>query len=197
NDRLDYYVSAGYLNQEGILLGNDYKRYTTAVNLNVKVKDWWKVGINYKYTRQEADLNDRGKLTDFAAAPPWQPLRDPNNQYGLAPVINPFLFGDSWQPAKLYGQGSRINYLAIGELNYQGFDLDRNMGQFYTEFTPIEGLTLRGSLNLDYTKQVRYGLNAFSRANIFLPTGINPREAAPNAPNSLGNFESRGNNIIN
>src|SRR5690606_36210406 len=31
NDRIDYYVSAGYLNQEGILLGNDYKRYTTAV----------------------------------------------------------------------------------------------------------------------------------------------------------------------
>src|SRR5690554_6621 len=197
NDRIDYYVSAGYLDQEGTLLGNDYKRYTAAVNLNVQVKTWWKVGINYKYTRQEADLNDRGRLTDFAAAPPWQPLKDPNNQYGFAPVIDPFLFGDSWLPAKLYGQGSRANYLALGELNYRGFDLDRNMGQVYTEFTPIEGLTLRGSLNLDYTKQVRYGLNAFSRANIFLPTGLNPREVAPNAPNSLGSFESRGNNIFN
>jgi TonB-dependent starch-binding outer membrane protein SusC len=196
-DRFDYYVSAGYLNQEGILWGNDYKRYTGAVNLNVKVKEWWKIGLNYKYTRQEADLNDRGKLTDFAAAPPWQPLRDPNNQFGFARVIDPFLFGDTWQPVKLYGQGSRPNYLALGTLNYQGFDLDRNMGQFYTEFTPIKGLTLRGSLNLDYTKQVRYSVNAFSRANMFLPTGINPRNSAPNAPNSLGSFESRGNNIIN
>ncbi|HLW50107.1 MAG TPA: SusC/RagA family TonB-linked outer membrane protein, partial [Sphingobacteriaceae bacterium] len=167
------------------------------VNLNVQVKDWWKVGINYKFTRQEADLNDMGRLTDFAAAPPWQPLRDPNNEYGFAPVIDPFLFGDSWQPAKLYGQGSRSNYLAVGTLNYRGFDLDRNMGQVYTEFTPTEGLTLRGSLNLDYTKQVRYGLNTFSRVNIFYPTGLNPREVAPNAPNSLGSFESRGNNIFN
>ncbi|SHM58273.1 TonB-linked outer membrane protein, SusC/RagA family [Cyclobacterium lianum] len=197
NDRIDYYVSAGYLDQEGILWGNDYKRYTTAINLNVRVKDWWKVGVNFKYTRQEADLNDKGKLPDYAAAPPWQPLRDPGNPYGFAPVIDPFLFGDTWQPNKLYGQGSRPNYLAVGTINYAGFDLDRKMGQFYTEFTPIQGLSLRGSINLDYTKQVRYGLDAFSRVNIFLPTGINPRNEAPNAPNSLGSFESRGNNIFN
>ncbi|MFY0483956.1 SusC/RagA family TonB-linked outer membrane protein [Flavobacterium sp. PLA-1-15] len=45
-DATSYYVSGGFLDQEGTLLGSGYKRYTMRVNLDTKVKDWLKVGTN-------------------------------------------------------------------------------------------------------------------------------------------------------
>ena len=46
----DYAISGGYLNQEGIVEGSDYTRYTIKLNLNRQVKDWLKVGANMAYT---------------------------------------------------------------------------------------------------------------------------------------------------
>lgn len=196
NDRVDYYVSAGYFDQEGLIYGNNLTRMTGAINLNVKVTNWAKIGVNYKYTSQSSDLNV-ANLQDIADVAPWQPIYDPSNEYGFAPVINPYLFGDTWQAAKLYGQGSNPNYRAVTDLRYGGFDIDRNLGQFYLELKPIEGLTLRGSLNLDYTIQERISLDAWSRTSIFNPTSPDPRTRNPNAPNSLGSFGKRMNNIFN
>ncbi|WP_026705714.1 SusC/RagA family TonB-linked outer membrane protein [Flavobacterium soli] len=45
-DATNYYISGGFLDQQGTLLGSGYKRYTMRVNLDSKVKDWLKVGTN-------------------------------------------------------------------------------------------------------------------------------------------------------
>jgi TonB-linked SusC/RagA family outer membrane protein len=197
NDRIDYYVSAGLFNQEGMMLGNELTRYTGAVNINTNVTDWLKIGVNYKYTHQKSLFNDPGELQDYADVAPWQPLRDPNNRYGYAEVITPFAFGDEWTQAKIYGQGSNPNFLALGDLDYRSFTIDRQLGQFYAEISPLDGLTLRGSLNLDYSTQDRYTLDTWSRTNIFKPTGLDPTTEAPAAPNSLGGLGHRINNIFN
>ncbi len=41
-----YYLSGGFLDQQGTLIGSGYKRYTMRLNLDSKVKDWLKVGAN-------------------------------------------------------------------------------------------------------------------------------------------------------
>ena len=46
----NYYVSGGYLNTEGIVVGSDFKRYTGRVNLSSKLSDIFSVGINTSYT---------------------------------------------------------------------------------------------------------------------------------------------------
>ena len=196
-EAINYYISGGFFNQEGMLRGNELKRYTGSVNLNANVTDWLKLGINYKYTQQNSELNDRGRLPDFAGAVPWQPLRDPNNRYGYAEVLNPFAFSPNWTQAKRYGQGSSSNYLALGDLDYRSFTIDRQLGQFYAQVTPLEGLTLRGSLNFDYATQDRYTLDVWSRSNIFEPNANDPATEAPDAPNSLGGINHRINNIFN
>lgn len=195
-DRVDYYVSAGLLDHEGIIYGNDLRRMTGAINLNVKVTDWAKIGVNYKYTWQETTQN-RAELPDIADVSPWQPIYDRNNQYGFAPAIDPYRFGSTWQAVKLYGQGSNINYRALTDLSYAGFDLSRSMGQFYLELKPFKSLTLRGSLNLDYTQQDRKSLDAWSRTSVFSPTGLDPRTRNANAPNSLGSYGIRSTNVFN
>ena len=196
-DNINYYVSSGFFNQEGTLLGNELTRYTGAVNLNADVTDWLKIGVNYKYTHQESELNDQGELQDYADVSPWQPLRDPTNRFGYAPVLDPYAFGDTWRQINRYGQGANPNYLALANLDYRSFTIDRQLGQFYAEISPLPGLTLRGSLNLDYAKQDRYTLDVWSRANIFKTNGIDPANEAPAAPNSLGGLQHRINNVFN
>ena len=196
-EKIDYYVSGGFFNQEGTLRGNDLTRYTGAVNLNANITDWFKIGVNYKYTHQESELNDRGDLQDYADVAPWQPLRDPTNPLGFATVLDPYAFGDSWQQINRYGQGANPNYLALSNIDYRSFTIDRQLGQFYAELSPLKGLTLRGSLNLDYSTQDRYTLDVWSRSNIFKPNGLDPATEAPAAPNSLGGINLRINNIFN
>jgi TonB-linked SusC/RagA family outer membrane protein len=195
-DRVDYYVSAGLFDQEGVIYGNNLKRLTGAINLNIKVTDWAKIGVNYKYTRQES-TNNRADLPDIADVAPWQPIYDPSNPFGFAPAIDPYRFGTTWQAIKIYGQGSNVNYRANTDLDFSGFDLSRSLGQFYLELKPVKGLTVRGSLNLDYTQQDRLSLDAWSRTAVFSPTGIDPRLRNPNAPSSLGSFIIRATNVFN
>ena len=196
NDRLDYYVSAGLFDQQGVIYNNDIRRYTGAANINVNVTDWLKLGVNYKYTNQSSTLNST-TLQDLADVAPWQPLRNPNNPYGFEPVLDPFRFGDEWQAIRPYGQGSNDNNLALTTLRTSLFDIDRSLGQFYVQLQPIEGLTLRGSLNLDYTQQDRFILDPYSYVNVFRAAGRDPREVNPEAPNSLGSAEHRINNTFN
>lgn len=194
--RVDYYVSGGYFDQNGGINGNKLKRYTGAINVNAQATDWAKIGVNYKYTWQSS-VNYGGNIESLAIAPPWQPIYNANHPTGYETVIDPFRFGDQWQAIKKYGQGSISNLKAASEISTPYFDLSRNFGQFYVELKPISGLTLRGSLNLDYTKQDRWSVNEYSIGEYFSPTGRNPRERNPNAPNSIGMMEHRINNTFN
>ncbi len=196
NDRVDYYLSAGFLEQEGLINRNNLRRYTGAINLNVRVTDWLKVGANYKYTSQ-LSTDYGGDLLSIATVPPWQPLYDATNRFGYAPVLDPYRFGNTWQGIKIYGQGSKSNALALSDLNHGSFDINRSLGQFYVEISPLAGLRFRGSLNLDYSKQDRFSLAAFSISNVFRTDGRDPRTESPNAPNSLGRMEHRINNTFN
>ena len=195
-DRLDYYISGGMSDRLGVMYGDEMRRYTGAINVNVDVTDWARLGVNYKYTHQRSLLNG-SQLQEIADVSPWQPLRDPNDPEGYARVLDPYLFGDTWQGIKKYGQGSNVNFLAYADINTSAFTIKRNLGQFYAEISPFKSLTFRGSLNLDYTNQDRFGLDIFSRNSFFNPAAIDPRTHAPNAPNSEGDMSHRINNIFN
>ncbi|MCA5004343.1 SusC/RagA family TonB-linked outer membrane protein [Sphingobacterium bovistauri] len=45
-DKSDYFVSLGYLNDQGYVLNSDFKRFNGRVNVNTQVKDWLKTGVN-------------------------------------------------------------------------------------------------------------------------------------------------------
>lgn len=46
NKITDYAVSAGYFNQEGIIIGTEFDRYSTNIKLNTNINNKLKVGIN-------------------------------------------------------------------------------------------------------------------------------------------------------
>ncbi len=46
NATSNYFVSLGYLNNKGTVIGSDFQRYSGRVNLNSDVKKWMKIGVN-------------------------------------------------------------------------------------------------------------------------------------------------------
>jgi len=70
-DRMAYYASLGYHNQDGLYkIGEDqYQRYNAALRVNAKVKDWFNVEarLNYNRTQYEAPYLVGGKGTLWSA----------------------------------------------------------------------------------------------------------------------------------
>ena len=44
--KADYYVSLGYLNEEGYIINSDYQRFSGRANVNYKATEWLKTGLN-------------------------------------------------------------------------------------------------------------------------------------------------------
>jgi TonB-linked SusC/RagA family outer membrane protein len=193
-DKVDYYMSIGYKDQQSVFDGGGMKRYTAAMNLNDQVNKWLKVGLNYKFAYQETGLDDYSDLPGIASVAPWQPIYDPTSKSGYAEVLD--TQPGNWKDKKKYGQGSRENFRAMINLQKNIFILQRHIGQGYVEVLPFKGLNLRGSINLDYATQDRQLLDVYAN-HIFIPDGQDPATSAPAAPDALGGWSSRVNNIFN
>ncbi|MDR2233086.1 MAG: TonB-dependent receptor [Tannerella sp.] len=69
-DRLDYFASASYTREDGVMKFDWFNRYTIRVNLNSKITDWLKVGVNTAYTNRE--YSGKAANMEFArVASPW------------------------------------------------------------------------------------------------------------------------------
>ena len=45
-ERVNYYFSLGYINNEGAVQGNEYNAFRSNMKINAKITDWLEVGAN-------------------------------------------------------------------------------------------------------------------------------------------------------
>lgn len=95
-DKSNYYVSAGILDQEGIVINTSYKRYTIQFNGESKVKPWLKFGNNITLSH---DVKKQGSynIRDAMAAQPTQSVYDENGSYS-GPENPAYWYGDIKNP---------------------------------------------------------------------------------------------------
>ena len=77
NDRTDYYVSMGYLDNDSYVLGSSYERFTARANVNSQLKPWLKVGTNIGYSRATqngVNENSGAASNPFDVARSWAPI---------------------------------------------------------------------------------------------------------------------------
>lgn len=56
-ERVNYYMSMGYLKNEGAVQGNDYHAFRASIKLNAKITNWLEVGANINFQdRSDGDL---------------------------------------------------------------------------------------------------------------------------------------------
>ncbi|MFV8326184.1 SusC/RagA family TonB-linked outer membrane protein [Flavobacterium sp. ZS1P14] len=86
SDTGNYYLGLGYLNQEGIIVGSDFKRYSANLSVNQDVTEKIKIGgsINYNRTNQRsitdnASANFGGVVLSALVTPEYIPVYMPSN----------------------------------------------------------------------------------------------------------------------
>jgi len=189
-DNTDYYVSLGYSNTQGTLLTNYLERYSGAVKLNTKINDWIKFGINYRLVNANG-IDAGASYFDTSRCPPWQPIYSADGipgYEGYAYAVGGVQPDGTYANNKLYGDGTRINVLGNVHTNDTHYSSLRNMGNAYLELTPMKGLSIKGTFNLDMYNTTRYSFHDYL-SNPFDYTAGDPRGLG--GPNSVGSYDVR------
>jgi TonB-linked SusC/RagA family outer membrane protein len=147
----NYAVGAGYASQEDAMYKSNLNRYSFFLNSDHKLNKYFKVGESFRYIYSKAKDIGGPDLTTALSAP-WQPLYDETQPNGIAlpgrTIDGKFLSNG-------YGGGTRSNFLSNQFNNFSERNLIRNMGSFYAEFSPLEGLRFKGTFSFDTYSNTR------------------------------------------
>lgn len=142
-DKVRYYVSGNFYNQDGVAVESYFKRYNVRANVEAQAKEWLKIGTNIMMTHeniQQADQGAYSTVTPISAArfmlPYWNPYK---NDGSLASVND-----GSWK-------GLNQNPLEWIENNPATSDKNKLIANLFFEFTPVKGLKIRSLAGLNYT----------------------------------------------
>ncbi len=147
SEKSTYALGGGYASQENALYRSSFGRYSFFINSDHQITPWLKAGESFRVIYSEADDNGGPGIQDASLINPWQPLFDDNGRNGYA---LPGRDVDGAFNSFGYGNSTRNNFLGMDDLNDNKRTLIRNLGSYYAEITPIDGLRLRGTLSVDY-----------------------------------------------
>ncbi|WP_020601653.1 SusC/RagA family TonB-linked outer membrane protein [Spirosoma spitsbergense] len=171
---------AGYFNQQGVVLNNVYKRYSLRMNTNFNVSDKVAVGFNlapsYVFDNTPRTDGDRGTGILFNALHTWPvyPIYDAN--------------GELTKVNQLPGNTGNIfaypNWVrAANELTNETKNTNL-LSNAYIQYKPINGLTLRSTINVEYLNSKFFFFNpstATNFINVPIPTtAVSIRQSTEN-----------------
>ena len=70
SDKVNYYLSAGYMKQDGLIVGDDYKKLTFMAKMDAKVTDWLTVGMRASYY----NASNPGQIANIQSATCCRPI---------------------------------------------------------------------------------------------------------------------------
>lgn len=151
-EKLNYYASAGYLKDGGIVNNSDLQRYTARLNIDYQVKKWLKIGTNMNFAHRDANQpayssnwGSSGNIfyiTNMIA--PIYPLYVRNANGSIKTQDGRKVYDSNqtnFKRPNIVGNAIRDNEVNRYKSYYDNFD-----GKFSAVITPIEGLTLSANL---------------------------------------------------
>ncbi|MBU2929893.1 SusC/RagA family TonB-linked outer membrane protein [Winogradskyella psychrotolerans] len=140
SENSQFYLSAGYLNQEGIVIGSGFKRYSLRTNVDTKLSKVFKTGINLSLSRTETDNDDIGGFRNLIREDPLKPVYDSEGNYTMGN------FGVSNETDHL---------LANAELNQDDTFKDRALINTYIQAS-LGDFTLKSTFGGDFIYSKRH-----------------------------------------
>lgn len=132
----NYAVSAGYLNQDGMIYGSGFKRFTFRLNQETELRPWLKMGavLNGNYTKQATAVSSWSVVGSSLLQTPSIPVRNADGTFG--------------GPSSEYDANNLgfSNPLAIAQLNQRNRTQFGGRGNFYLEFKPTTWMNFRSEL---------------------------------------------------
>ena len=142
-EKLNYFVSGSFYDQDGIAQGSTFARYSVRANAEVKASNWLKVGTNSMVTYEEVEQADAGSYSlssPISACRFMLPYWNPYNPDGsLATNAN-----GGWT-------GTTVNPIEWMDNNPVTNKKYKVLSVLFAEVTPIENLTYRVQFGADFT----------------------------------------------
>ena len=187
-DRMSFYASFGYLNDEGVIDNSGFERFTGRLNADYQVYKWLKVGGNLSY----ANSNSRypGEQTNTSSS---------GNAFFLANVIAPVYpiyvrdaqgnikYNEKYnRPIYDYGDNTTNHSRVFMSISNPAGDLVYNKTEYLMDImnfnwfgtiTPIKGLsiTARYGLNIDNTRYNDLGNVLYGQSSAYGGTAYQER----------------------
>lgn len=147
-DRLNYYVSGGFYDQDGIAQSSTFRRYNMRANAEVKASNWLKIGTNTMLAYEEVSQAEEGEMALYSPIsgsrfmlPYWNPY---NKDGSLASENDGTWAGTGQNP---------IEWMANNPTKHKKYKL---LSTVFADITPIENLTIRGQVGVDYAHSTAF-----------------------------------------
>ena len=143
SEKATYFISGGYLDQEGVERAQGFRRFSLKANSDIKVGKSLKFGESFLISQTDRQVQSENAI--YAAfnsarnAPYYQPFGDGPLGYNL---INPTTVGNGMATNYLYRTDDRFTTTKI--------QTRKVLGNFYGEYKILDGLKARTSLGIDY-----------------------------------------------
>ena len=136
-DAVKYFISGGLMNQQGTIIGSNFKRFSTRVNLDAQLKKWLKLGLNASFTSTDENLkladSDEGIINYSLTTPPDIQIYDINGSY-----------------SHVSKEGfTSPNPIALAMLDEILLARKKLNGSVFADITPINHLTWHAELGFD------------------------------------------------
>ncbi|WP_158797551.1 TonB-dependent receptor [Pedobacter sp. L105] len=146
NDKTKFYLSGQALNQEGILVGNSFKRYSGRLNLTNQATSFLEVGINLNFANS---INNRLSNDDAFSSPLQIVALSP-----ITPLIDP---RTGLQSGSLPGEASSypVYYnplLSVDNAFYKA-TVYRTIGKAFANVKILKGLKFTSEFSIDNLNQ--------------------------------------------
>ncbi|MEL7121156.1 MAG: TonB-dependent receptor [Bacteroidota bacterium] len=145
NESGNYYVSANYLFQDGLAIGTDFERFSSAVKINSKIGERFKFGfsLNPSFSRQDYTNLGDWRADPIAASMTYYPFFDAYNSDGSIALSQGQLLNT---PADGSLQENPIAYTQIKDDRFRF----RLFGNTSFSYKIAQGLELKTILGGDY-----------------------------------------------
>ena len=142
-ERMNYFVSGNFYDQDGIALGSTFRRYSLRSNADVKTGEWLKMGTNTMMTYEEVQQAEEGSYTLYTPIsasrfmlPYWNPYKEDGS---IASSKDGSWTGTTQNP---------IEWMATNPQQMKKYKL---LSTVYAEVTPFKDFTLRSQLGVDFS----------------------------------------------
>ena len=139
SEKVQYYVSGSYMNQEGTIIGSNFNRLSFRTNLDAQLKEWLKLGVNATY----AITNDNIKLADGQEGVIFYSL-------STLPDIPVYDLDGNYSTTVREGYTS-ANPVALAMLDENLLKRQKLTGNVYAELTPIKHFVWRSEVGFDFS----------------------------------------------
>ena len=147
-DRLNYYVSGGFYDQDGIAQSSTFRRYNMRANAEVKASNWLKIGTNTMMAYEEiaqAEEGDMALYTPISGSRFMLPYWNPYNADGSLASEN----DGTWK-----GTGQNpIEWMANNPVEHKKYKL---LSTVFADITPVKNLTVRAQFGADYSHSTSF-----------------------------------------